>query len=261
VILVGALDVDALAPGRVAQSWPIGLAVFDHAFEAVAHNATEKTKPLGTLLVALPILFGITYRFHKICAQTNFKSGPMMVRKWGFTREESDPAGYKNTFLRLSREVTLASVVTQFVNMACSPAAAAASGGRQRVVLRARDVASLVSLQHAAGTATRWEAEHQGARKKTLKRLKTDQQERQDYVKEGARELKSAGPKLARIRARLYSPGIAGMRLETVLNLLGAVPWVEKDQIFSTTIRQFANHLEDYDVYLAEKMLGALDNK
>src|SRR5262245_10089586 len=47
VVLVRALHVDALPPGRVSQPRPLGLAVLDEALEPVAHDARQEAVPLG----------------------------------------------------------------------------------------------------------------------------------------------------------------------------------------------------------------------
>jgi hypothetical protein len=52
MILVGVLDVDALAPGRVAQSRLLRLAVLDESLEAVARDSRQEAIPLRTVLIA-----------------------------------------------------------------------------------------------------------------------------------------------------------------------------------------------------------------
>ena len=52
VVLVRALDIDALAPRCVPEARAVGLAVFDHAFETIANHAAQVSIPFGALLVA-----------------------------------------------------------------------------------------------------------------------------------------------------------------------------------------------------------------
>ncbi|MOA53391.1 hypothetical protein D3C78_1768460 [compost metagenome] len=49
MILIGRLEVDGLAPGRIAQARPFWLAVLQVAFEPVAHEPGHESIPFGAV--------------------------------------------------------------------------------------------------------------------------------------------------------------------------------------------------------------------
>ena len=72
VVLVGRLEVDPLAPGRITQPRTLGLAVLHVTLEAIAHQPRQEPVPLGAvervdlLAEALDQVAGATHGFAEI---------------------------------------------------------------------------------------------------------------------------------------------------------------------------------------------------